>query len=334
VKEKVDEDDAFLISMIDKAKEEGKRAGYAMQGGQSVLKVDRKLFNFQRELNSLFSKLQVDTKEEEEEKKGDNGLEELYEGASKRQKRQMKQMEKKMAQKQVGTAGTKRFFLVQPKPNWPRDPKMLRMERRAPASDREEESKGGLRFTFVKEPEYVALQKEFEKIQERGDINAIAQWSQRNFYHHESLLVIADFLRIQGKLVDAFHFLERCVYAFESAFNFEFQPLEDQPDIRMDFGEESEPLNKVFGSCLVKYIDILGRKGCARTALEVCKFLLNLDPMNDPFGVLLRIDFYAIRSKEFEWLKKFTKNFYKERSDKGIFTLLLLPNLLLSQCLA
>lgn len=102
----------------------------------------------------------------------------------------------------------------------------------------------------------------------------------------------------------------------------------------MDFSEQAEPLNRTFGNCLVKYIDILGRKGCARTALEVCKFLLNLDPLNDPFGVLLRIDFYAIRAKEFDWIKKFTKNFYKERSEKGFSTLLLLPNLLLTQCLA
>jgi hypothetical protein len=75
--------------------------------------------------------------------------------------------------------------------------------------------------------------------------------------------------------------------------------------MRVDFSEECEPLNKVFGSCLVKYIDILGRKGCARTALECCKFLLNLDPVNDPYGVLLRIDFYAIRAKEYKWLRDF-----------------------------
>jgi len=81
----------------------------------------------------------------------------------------------------------------------------------------------------------------------------------------------------------------------------------------MDFSDKSEALNKTFGQCLVKYIDILGRKGCARVALETCKVLLNLDPMNDPFGVLLRIDFYAIRAKEFDWLKKFTRNFYSER---------------------
>lgn len=48
------------------------------------MKVDKKLFNYQRELNSLFHNMQADIKEEEEEKKGANGLEDMYEGASKR----------------------------------------------------------------------------------------------------------------------------------------------------------------------------------------------------------------------------------------------------------
>lgn len=59
----------------------------------------------------------------------------------------------------------------------------------------------------------------------------------------------------------------------------------------------SEPLNRVFCECLVKYIDILGRKGCCRTALEFCKLLLGLDPQQDPYGVMLRIDYYALRGK-------------------------------------
>ena len=41
---------------------------------------------------------------------------------------------------------------------------------------------------------------------------------------------------------------------------------------------EKEHLNKVFCEALVKYIDILGRKGCSRTALEICKLLLSLSP--------------------------------------------------------
>lgn len=57
----------------------------------------------------------------------------------------------------------------------------------------------------------------------------------------------------------------------------------------------------------MKYIDILGRKGCSRTALECCKLLLSLSPENDPYGVLLRIDYYAIRSREYEYLINFVK---------------------------
>jgi hypothetical protein len=33
----------------------------------------------------------------------------------------------------------------------------------------------------------------------------------------------------------------------------------------------------VFADCLIKYIDIMGRKGCNRTGLEYCKLLFNLD---------------------------------------------------------
>jgi len=65
----------------------------------------------------------------------------------------------------------------------------------------------------------------------------------------------------------------------------------------------------VFGDCLVKYIDVLGRKGCSRTALEYCKLLLGLNPKQDTHGVLLRIDYYAIRAKEYNFLLNFVEGF-------------------------
>jgi hypothetical protein len=80
-------------------------------------------------------------------------------------------------------------------------------------------------FSFVKEPEYQSLQKEFEAVQATADISNLMQFLQRNFYHHESLVYFADFLRIQGKFSDSFHFLERCLFAFESAWTFDFQPV-------------------------------------------------------------------------------------------------------------
>ena len=50
------------------------------------------------------------------------------------------------------------------------------------------------------------------------------------------------------------------------------------PNIRLYFGDDAEPLNTIFAEILVKYIDVLGRKGCCRTAIEVCKLLLGLTP--------------------------------------------------------
>lgn len=46
----------------------------------------------------------------------------------------------------------------------------------------------------------------------------------------------------------------------------------------------------------------MGQKGCYRTALELCKLLLNLSPDDDPLAVSLMIDFYALRAQEYSWL--------------------------------
>lgn len=97
-------------------------------------------------------------------------------------------------------------------------------------------------------------------------------------------MYFADFLRLQGRFSEAATFLERCLYAFESYFSFDFQmvPRNTQeqfvPSVQMDLSEKCEPLNKTFCECLIKYIDILGRKGCNRTAVEFCKLLLGLSP--------------------------------------------------------
>lgn len=42
-----------------------------------------------------------------------------------------------------------------------------------------------------------------------------------------------------------------------------------------------------------------------RTSLEFCKLLLSLDPEGDPLAVILFLDFYALRAKEYEWFIEF-----------------------------
>merc|ERR1711892_1469714 len=39
-----------------------------------------------------------------------------------------------------------------------------------------------------------------------------------------------------------------------------------------------------------------------RTALELCKLLLGLDPVSDPLAVVLLLDFYALRARQYRWL--------------------------------
>ena len=82
-----------------------------------------------------------------------------------------------------------------------------------------------------------------------------------------------------------------------------------------------------------KYIDILGRKGCNKTALEFCKLFLCLDPQVDPYGVLLRVDYYAIRAKEASYLLSFLERYPREVFSNET-SLLVFPNLLMTASLA
>jgi Transcriptional repressor TCF25 len=85
----------------------------------------------------------------------------------------------------------------------------------------------------------------------------------------------------------------------------------------------------------VKYIDILGRKGCSRTSLEYCKFLLSVSPYSDPYGVLLRIDFYALRAHEYQLYIDFVRRLPLELNPEDpSASLLVLPNVLMSVALA
>jgi len=98
------------------------------------MKMDRKNFNYKKELKQLFAKsaqaygaLGLDEEEKEERKnRGAGDLAEQYEGASKKQKRRIKMIERMQEKFRVGTG--RKYLLVQPDPNWPKVDKILTME--------------------------------------------------------------------------------------------------------------------------------------------------------------------------------------------------------------
>ena len=55
--------------------------------------------------------------------------------------------------------------------------------------------------------------------------------------------------------------------------------------------------SKTFFLALLKFTDILGKKGCYRAALEFNKFLVKLNPSEDPVGGLLSLDYNSLSSK-------------------------------------
>lgn len=83
---------------------------------------------------------------------------------------------------------------------------------------------------------------------------------------------------------------------------------------------------------LFKFMDILGKKGCYRAALEYNKLLLKIN-IEDPTACMLCIDFNSISAKCYEFLIKFVQGFgkYIGEKKKGLY---LMPNFTFSTALA
>ena len=72
--------------------------------------------------------------------------------------------------------------------------------------------------------------------------------------------------------------------------------------------------NRSFFLALFKYSQNLGRRecqGCVHSALELTKCLLymSLSPLKDPLCSLLCLDYWALRSAEYDWVLQFNDSF-------------------------
>lgn len=76
--------------------------------------------------------------------------------------------------------------------------------------------------------------------------------------------------------------------------------------------------NRPFHVVMLKYMYLLNSKGCSRTALEIGKMLLLLDP-SDPLTLLNVIDAIALRAREHEWLIEAIGYFDKQREAGVLF---------------
>lgn len=209
----------------------------------------------------------------------------------------------------------KKLLLVQPMDHWMRWDGGLTMEC--------VRSKGGFQyFQYVQSSSYLAVQSIYEDCVATHDPNTIARLLGKYPYHVDSLLALADVYRSMGEYQNSADLLERCLYALESAWHPWFNPRLGTCRLEYKIDE-----NKQFFHALFRHMQHLTRRGCHRTALQVCKLLLSLDP-EDPLGARFCIDYYALRGEQYEWLEKFVVQYSPDGS------LSLFPNFSFSSALA
>ncbi|CAH0486974.1 unnamed protein product [Peronospora farinosa] len=195
---------------------------------------------------------------------------------------------------------TKKVMLVSPLEEWPRPPTFVG---------------GGIRWTRSNKPKgagwnslcnyfeitwsmaYKKSQEEFELLQRTHDPNLIAQFLQRYPYHIDALLTMSEFFQHHGQMDHAIDCIKRCMYVLELAWADQFDV--SKGNCRMDIQTEH---NSGFYRALFLLMKQVGRRGCMRSAFETSKLLLSLDPQGDPMNVLLAIDYYALTSRQCQFL--------------------------------
>lgn len=117
--------------------------------------------------------------------------------------------------------------------------------------------------------------------------------------HVDSLYSIGEFLRLQGNYREADNLIQRVIYIYEMAGGYDLLEFIKEPFIKKYIVYDQYSTS--FFMSIFKFIDILGKKGCFKTALEYNKFLLKIN-INDPTACLLSIDFNAISGKQYRYL--------------------------------
>lgn len=180
-------------------------------------------------------------------------------------------------------------------------------------------------YCYMHSETYKTIQRLYEECQATLDPNAIAALLQRYPWHVDSLLTMADLYRSMGENAYADELMDRCLYVLELAWPSTLVAAltSGQHPVRVPYEvDENYALHVV----LFKYVHAMGRRGLHRTALEACKLLLTLDA-DDPMGMLCTIDYFAVRSEQYEYLYRFIEE-YKDGS-AGV-----LPNMVYSVALA
>lgn len=181
-------------------------------------------------------------------------------------------------------------LLVTPKPSWPSAARSG-LSMRPVASEAP-----GQWFTMDHSPQYQQVQMAFLAAVESLNPDQIVALLNAHPMHIDSMLQLSDICKMGEDTAMAAELVERTLYALEAAFHPCFSLA---GGCHLDYRRQE---NRALFIALFRHLHFVSGRACYRTALEVCKVLLTLDPEQDPLAVVLMVDFYALRARHFQWL--------------------------------
>ncbi|KAJ2785626.1 Transcription factor 25 [Coemansia javaensis] len=206
----------------------------------------------------------------------------------------------------AGRLGSRRLALSHPKATWPAMQAAPGVEMRAVEGDEAAaaaaaDPTGGQWFVLEHTARFRAVQLEFLAAVMTHDADGVAALAHQHPYHVDALLQLSEIMKqTGGDLNEAGELVERALFALEQGFAPRFSATNGMA--RLDFRRiESRGLFLA----LFRHMQFLARRGCWRTAFEANKVLLALDPARDPYGALLTLDLHALKSRQYEYVRRF-----------------------------
>lgn len=147
-------------------------------------------------------------------------------------------------------------------------------------------------FTFVHSDNYRNELADYQQIQQSGDLNALVMFVRHHPFVTDALLQLSLVLYQTNHSQEGLLLLRRCLWIYECSSLLRFaRGLEGCCLMDAD-----QPENSIYFKALFRLVQVSHRATLPRTALAVSRFILSLDPLRDPTGVLLSIDYHALAS--------------------------------------
>ncbi|KAF8128178.1 transcriptional repressor TCF25-domain-containing protein [Boletus edulis] len=198
---------------------------------------------------------------------------------------------------------TQRSQLARPQPSWgmmkPREGLSAR-----PLTEEETTRKvnngptgTGKWWTVEYTKRYKGVTKTFMQAVMTGDPETLWRVLQRMPWHADTLLQLAEVYRHREEYSQAVDYVSRALYAYERAFLGAFSFTSGNN--RLDFDRVE---NRPFFLAIHRQVIDLQRCGCPRTAFEHARLLISLEPLSDPHGVYLHLDYLCVKAGMGDWL--------------------------------